>query len=238
MSKYKKHVDMILAVAQAIGEDMRRQVAFVGGCTTGLLLTDDYTREQVRHTEDVDLIVHVVGQMGWADLQATLRARGFKDIMADDQSPICAMALGELRVDFMPDDPAILGFSNRWYRQALDTAQDFPLTGEVSIRLLTPTYFVATKLEAYRGRGNNDPLSSQDIEDILNLFAGRHTLTEEIDAAPQEVKSYIAEQLGALLDDGDFDYAVQAAALGDASREDWIYGRLKLAIKQGMADAG
>jgi hypothetical protein len=55
---------------------------------------------------------------------------------------------------------------------------------------------------------------------------------------PQEVKSYIAEQLGALLDDGDFDYAVQAAALGDASREDWIYERLKLAIKQGMADAG
>ena len=42
--------------------------------------------------------------------------------MADDQSPICAMALGELWVDFMPDDPAILGFSNRWYRQALDTA--------------------------------------------------------------------------------------------------------------------
>ena len=57
--------------------------------------------------------------MGWADLQATLRARGFKDIMADDQSPICAMALGELRVDFMPDDPAILGFliagiARRW----------------------------------------------------------------------------------------------------------------------------
>lgn len=97
MNGHNKHTDMILAVAQAIGEDMRRQVAFVGGCTTGLLLTDDYTREQVRHTEDVDLIVHVLGQMGWADLQATLRARGFKDIMADDQSPICAMALGELR---------------------------------------------------------------------------------------------------------------------------------------------
>jgi len=148
------------------------------------------------------------------------------------------MALGGLRVDVMPDDPAILGFSNRWYRQALDTAQDFPLTGEVTIRLVTPAYFVATKLEAYRGRGNNDPLSSQDIEDILNLFSGRHTLTEEIDAAPPEVKSYIAEQLSALLDDDYFDYAVQAAAQGDSPREDWIYERLKLTIKQGMADAG
>lgn len=64
MKNHKKHTDMILAVAQAIGEDMRRQVAFVGGCTTGLLLTDDYTREQVRHTDDVDLIVHVVGPVG------------------------------------------------------------------------------------------------------------------------------------------------------------------------------
>ena len=56
------------------------------------------------------------------------------------------MALGELRVDFMPDDPAILGFSNRWYRQALDTAQDFLPSPGRCIRLVTPAYFVATKL--------------------------------------------------------------------------------------------
>ena len=29
MNGHNKHTDMILAVAQAIGEDMRRQVAFV-----------------------------------------------------------------------------------------------------------------------------------------------------------------------------------------------------------------
>ncbi len=234
MKGHKQHRDMILAVAQAIGEEMCRQVAFVGGCTTGLLLTDDFTLEQVRHTDDVDLIVHVVGQMGWADLQAKLRSRGFRDIISDD-GPICAMALGELRVDFMPDDPSILGFSNRWYREALSTAEDFPITGDICIRLVTPAFFIATKLEAYLGRGNNDPLSSQDIEDILNLFDGRHTLVEEIDSASRELKKYIAEQLDNLLADSNFDYAVQTAALGDSQREDWIYERLALAIERGMA---
>lgn len=237
MKGNKQHTDMIITVAKAIGEEMCSQVAFVGGCTTGLLLTDEFTLEQVRHTDDVDLIVHVVGQMGWADLQATLRTRGFRDIISDD-GPICAMALGGLRVDFMPDDPAILGFSNRWYREALRTAEDFQITGDVCIRLVTPAYFVATKLEAYLGRGNNDSLSSQDIEDILNLFDGRHTLVEEIDAAPRELKRYIAEQLDLLLADGNFDYAVQTAALRDPQREDWIHERLALAIERGMADAG
>ena len=36
---------------------------------------------------------------------------------------------------------------------ALDTAQLHKLTDAISIRLITPPYFIATKLEAYNGRG-------------------------------------------------------------------------------------
>ncbi len=223
---------MISQVASAIGEDMCRRVAFVGGCTTGLLLTDNFTLEQVRHTDDVDLIVHVVGPMGWADLQAQLRQRGFKDQMAED-GPICAMWLGELRVDFMPDDQDILGFSNRWYQAALETAEDYQIDDGVIIRLVKPEYFVATKLEAYLGRGNNDPLESQDVEDILNLFDGRSSLIQEIRAADKELRCYVSEQLSTLKGHRDFDYVVQSTAMNDSQREEWIVERVNAVISMG-----
>ncbi len=63
---------MIAVVARALGPDLLKKVAFVGGCTTGLLLTDAFSKQQVRHTDDVDLIVHVVGHVGLASLQAQL----------------------------------------------------------------------------------------------------------------------------------------------------------------------
>lgn len=90
MNMYTK---MIATVAAALGEGLLQEVAFVGGCTTGLLLTDDFSKEQVRHTDDVDLIVHVVNHAGMLRLQAQLSARGFSHSMEDD-SPICSYRMG------------------------------------------------------------------------------------------------------------------------------------------------
>ena len=63
------------------------------------------------------MIIHVLGLLPYYELQEELRLRNFKE-NPDVDDPICAMKLGDLRVDFMPDDESILGFSNRWYREA------------------------------------------------------------------------------------------------------------------------
>lgn len=68
---------------------------------------------------------------------------------------ICRMRLGELKVDFMPDDESILGFSSRWYAKGIGIAVTCPLDEALNIKRLTPELFVATKLEAYLGRGND-----------------------------------------------------------------------------------
>lgn len=60
-SAYDQLKGMIETVARALGDDLLKEVAFVGGSTTGLLITDEFTREEVRYTDDVDLIVNVVG---------------------------------------------------------------------------------------------------------------------------------------------------------------------------------
>jgi predicted nucleotidyltransferase len=230
-SAYNKLTEMILTVAQALGEDLLKELAFVGGCTTGLMLTDNFSKEGVRYTDDVDLIVNVVGYPRWVEFQERLRSRGFRESIEDEV--ICRMRLGELKVDFMPDDETILHFSNRWYSQAFESAQPYELAEGVTIKLLTPTYFIATKLEAYLGRGNNDPQSSHDMEDILNLFDGCENIVQEIESASADVRNYIANQIGLLLVNYDFDYAVQATAKGDRDREKLIFERLESVRKIG-----
>ncbi len=215
-------MEMLLPVAEALGEELLPHVAFVGGTTTALLVTDLVTRQAVRFTEDVDLILSVDSKAHWYHFQEQLRARGFKESMEENLT--CRMLLNNLKVDFMPDDASILGFSNRWYKAALATAQPYALTDAITINLLTPAYFIATKLEAYQGRGNNAPMSSHDLEDIINLVDGRPTLGEEIKQSNKTVRHYIAEAFSALLQHPDFDYAVQGN-LQDANRTELLFNR-------------
>ncbi|BBI50689.1 hypothetical protein HORIV_31100 [Vreelandella olivaria] len=139
MSLFDDQRAMLRQIAQALGLVLREQVAFVGGCTTGLLLTDPFTREQVRSTDDVDLIISVMTYASLQQFKETLKAHGFKEPSPiDEDMPICAMKLGELRVDLMPDNAEVLGFSNRWYRQALECAESISLGDDLMIRVVSP----------------------------------------------------------------------------------------------------
>lgn len=227
---------MLQRVADALGGDLLRKVAFVGGCTTGLLITDDVSREDVRFTDDVDLIVHVIGLGSWYRLQQELAGKGFRSSPEDEV--ICRTRLRDdiatdLIVDFMPDDAATLGFGNRWFADALREADDHALPSGTVIRVVAPAYFLGAKLEAYRGRGNNDPLGSRDVEDILNVVDGRANLIEEVAQAPNALRADIAAGLAGLMAHRDFDYAVQATARSNRQREELVFGRLETLIASG-----
>ncbi len=226
MNRYNDLEAMLILVAKALGSQLLQQVAFVGGCATGLLVTDKVTQEAIRYTDDVDLITRVIGYPQWLTFQEQLKARGFTINLEDEV--ICRMRLGELKVDFMPDDASILGFSNRWYADALESANPFALSDGTVIQLVSPCYFMATKLEAYNGRGNNDPLASHDIEDLLNLLDGRKKLANELEQADPKLKNYIALQISELLAHNDFEYAVQATSRNNREREIIIFQRLEL----------
>jgi predicted nucleotidyltransferase len=195
-------------------------------CTTSLLITDDFSKESARYTDDVDLITGVIGQISWHKFEKTLtQEKGFSRSMED--KVLCRLYLGWLKVDFMPYDGSILGFTNRWYKKALLTAQQHNLADEYVIRVVTPPLFIATKLEAYRGRGNNDPIGSKDVTDIIALFDGRPSLVDEIRQADQDIREYISRQLTELLENSDFDYAVQGSTRSDKGRESLIFQRIE-----------
>lgn len=194
-------LEMLKAVATALGDDLRNRLVFVGGCTTALFITDPVTLEDVRSTDDIDLIVDLAGLHEWAMLLEDLRTKGF--VEAADDDVICRMRLGRLKVDFMPDDEAILGFSNRWYATGIETAQPHILDTGLDIKVLTPPIFVATKLEAFQGRGNNNLYASRDAEDLLLMVDGREELLAEISAASDDVRQFTAEGFRALLANSD-----------------------------------
>ncbi|MGD9844736.1 MAG: hypothetical protein AB7F39_03560 [Variibacter sp.] len=223
--------EMLTTVAVALGDELLARLVFVGGCTTALYITDPVTLEGVRATDDVDLIVDLAGFPAWAQLVEQLRQQGFSE--AADENVMCRMRLGELKVDFMPDDEAILGFSNRWYAKGIETAVETSLDGAITIRRLTAPLFIATKLEAYRGRGGGDLIGSRDAEDILLVIDGRPELLDEVAAADGDVRSYIAEECKKLLADRDFDHFLEGNIRGPEGRADIVRDRFVALSKLG-----
>jgi len=47
------------------------------------------------------------------------------------------------------------GYTDIWYEDALNNSVSFTLPSGQTIRLITAPYFLGTKMEAFRRRGNN-----------------------------------------------------------------------------------
>jgi hypothetical protein len=93
----------------------------------------------------------------------------------------------------------ILGFDNHWQGAGAPQATERALPSGTVIRALSPPYLLATKLEAFKGRGNGDFLGSRDFADIIALVDGREELVDEVAAADQDVRRYVAREVSLLL---------------------------------------
>jgi hypothetical protein len=85
--------------------------------------------------------------------------------------------------------------------------------------VLTQPLFVATKLEAFGGRGNDDLFMSRDAEDILLIVDGRESLPDEVIAAETDVRAFIAAQFRTLLVHEDFEDFLEGNIHGPAALE-------------------
>jgi len=132
-------------------------------------------------------------------------------------APICRWRQNKTVLDVMPLDEEILGFSNRWYKPAMDSAFVYELEPDLRVRVVTGVYFCATKLEEFAGRGRDDYQSSHDLEDLLAVIDGRAELVKEIQAGPEAVRAYIASEIEKLLSTPQFTDALPGYLLPDAA---------------------
>ena len=128
-------------------------------------------------TYDVDIIVEISSFADYAVFSERLRALGFQEDSSEG-APLCRWQWEQTKLDAMPLDEKVLGFSNKWYRETLAKADPVELDPETVIRAITAPYFLATKLEAFHARGKGDVFASHDLKDVIAVIDGRPTITE------------------------------------------------------------
>jgi len=204
--KNNSNMVMLELVAQGLA-DLKDDVVFVGGTTTALYITDP-AATNIRPTNDVDCIVEITSRISYHQIEDKLRALGFKNDV--NSKLICRWNFRGTTVDVMPTDSSIMGFSNVWYTDGIKNRIKKSLPSKMEIYVLPMPYFVATKIEAYRGRGNNDLRTSHDIEDIMTVLDGNTNAENELKTKEKKLSDYLAKSFQETLSDDRFDEAIRA----------------------------
>ncbi|MGD9152312.1 MAG: hypothetical protein PVG30_01460 [Gammaproteobacteria bacterium] len=195
-SKAERNLDMLCEAAIKL-DNLCEEFVFVGGCTTSLLITDTVAPD-ARPTHDVDCIIDVISLNAFREIEKELRKKGFQQNMQEENLLICRWKNDNLVLDILPTDEKILGFTNKWYKQAAQNATKTKLSNNLAIKHVTAPYFLATKLEAFKNRGNNDYLGSHDLEDIITVIDGRQEIINEIATSNHTIKNYLITEFQAL----------------------------------------
>lgn len=192
------HAELVALAAKELDDEMDRLV-LVGGCATGLLVTDPSV-VRLRSTKDVDVVTSVTTRHDYHQLDRKMLQLGF----LNDTDLICRYKKGVLTLDLIPLNAEILGFSNSWYAEGIKLSSLFQVAPNVRVKLIHPILFVASKLEAFNGRGGGDFMTSQDMEDIVTVVNGREELTGEIYDVSDEARSYVSHEIETLLGEAAF----------------------------------
>ncbi|RYZ91087.1 MAG: hypothetical protein EOP04_01805 [Proteobacteria bacterium] len=191
---HRENITRIKAVYNAL-EELGPEVVFVGGATVSLYA--DRPTGETRPTDDVDILVELLQYNGYATLEEKLRRKGF--VNDAESGVICRFRLQGLIVDVMPTNDVVLGFANRWYPEGHAQAIPYQLEEGYTIKIFSPVFFLATKLEAFNDRGAGDGRTSSDFEDIVFMLSNRTTIWEELRDAEHAAGAFVKESFGHLL---------------------------------------
>jgi predicted nucleotidyltransferase len=197
---------MLGTVAQGL-QNLQEKVVFVGGATIDLFITDP-AAPGTRTTIDVDCVVELARRVEFYALEDELRALGFKH-PTEENPPLCRWMFRGIKVDVMPTEGAVLGFSNRWYRGGVAKAEQMSLPNGERVYVFSVPYLLASKLEAFHDRGHDDFQASKDLEDVIALLDGHPEAEEKINTAPTDVRQYLGKEFARMLADERFLLSVE-----------------------------
>ena len=224
-------IESLVIVAKAI-TDIGRSAVFAGGSVTPFLITDNASAKP-RPTKDIDVIVGTDTRLEYYHLEEELTKRGFSQVIEED-APLCRWKIKDILVDVMPSNVDILGFTNRWYAPALENAEILEIEDGLFINIIKAPYFLATKMEAFSGRGGNDYMSSHDMEDIITVIDGRDQIVSDISQSPDDLKSYLKEKFHEYLACEDFISCISGHLLPDQASQ----SRVPIVLKRITEIAG
>src|SRR5437870_2302744 len=107
----KRNLELLIDAGRVL-QPLAEELVFVGGAATGLLITDAAAAD-IRSTYDVDVIVEITSISQYTAFGSRLRRLGFQEDNSEG-APICRWRYEKrIKLDVMPTDEKILGFSNR-----------------------------------------------------------------------------------------------------------------------------
>ncbi len=214
----------ILKIAAKELSSLNEEIVYIGGATISLFITEPLAIS-LRETFDVDCVIEVSHRQDYENVAKKLRKLGFTEDM--ESKVLCRFKKGKLTLDVMPTDAKILGFTNIWYKHGFKEAVQFKVAGEM-INVFSLPYLLATKIEAYKGRGKNQYLTSHDIEDIVTLIDGRPSIARDINSAAKDVVEYLKYEFGVMIADQNFLLALD----GHISDRKNIEGRKQIVLNR------
>lgn len=184
------NMGVVKKVAKALGE-LNDEVAYVGGATVSIY-ADDPIAEDVRPTKDVDIMLRIATFAELAALQDKLAS---KSIYPDPEANVnCRFKYEDVLIDVMSTKEVGWAPSDPWFEPGFKSLMKYKLDDEVTIRVFTAPYFLATKFSAFHDRAN-DPRTSTDFEDIVYVLDSRINIVDEIASAPKDVRDYLKNEL-------------------------------------------
>jgi len=202
------NIEMLQTVAVGLG-DLKNEMVFVGGSVAELYATDSAASD-IRPTLDVDCVIELSSKSAHAKLEKDLREKGFAHDTSKG-SPICRWLYHDIKVDVMPTDSDILGFSNRWYSEGIENKITKTLPNGTKIFVFTSAIYLAAKFEAHNSRGGNDLRQSHDFEDIIYVLDNCPEILDNIKNASDSVKAYLKEECDKLIQNTDLTEGIESA---------------------------
>jgi predicted nucleotidyltransferase len=184
----------IKAVNSAL-KPLEQKVVFIGGAVVSLYAQREVI--EIRPTDDVDVLVELLNYGGRAEIEEKLRSIGFAHDV--ESGIVCRYRIQGIIVDILPTTDASSGFNNKWYPEGFENAAAHKLDDFHTIFILTAPYFLVTKIEAFKDRGNRDGRTSQDFEDMIFILENRAEIWEELNRCQGTLRDYLQKEFSALL---------------------------------------
>lgn len=202
------NIEMLQTVANGLRE-LKDEVVFVGGAVAELY-ADNPAASDIRPTRDVDCVIELKSRIDYERLEKNLRNKGFAHDTSEG-APVCRMIYKGIKVDVMPTDEDILGFSNKWYEEGIENRITKTLPDGTVVFVFTPEYYLAAKFEAHKGRGGNDLRQSHDFEDIIYILDNYTEILDSIRNANLNVRLYLKEEFKNLINNKNLTEGIETA---------------------------
>ncbi|HNT28025.1 MAG TPA: hypothetical protein PKH10_07590 [bacterium] len=190
-------IDDIKKMAALVGS-LSRPAVFVGGAVA-VLYTDRPEFSEMRATKDIDLVFKIASLTQLETVREELVRAGFSHVIG---SPVvCRFAFERILVDVMALDAVGWAPGNHWFKRGFNRATPYSLDG-AALSLLPFPYYLASKFDAFLGRGMRDAYASHDLEDIVFVLDGRKNFAQElIGYDDREVISFLRTNMEKLMTD-------------------------------------